>query len=226
MFEVKEIYKNYGRKKVLKGASFFANKGDCVGIVGANGCGKSTLLGILSGSLKQNSGEILIENESPFKNRTLFSTIIGFVPQDNPLIAELSVKDNLKLWYCNNSENIDTLLQKGLLKQLGLEEYKNTPINKLSGGLKKRVSIACALANDPSLLILDEPGAALDLVCKEEIKDYLKEFMKAGKTIIITTHDESELSICNRLYLIKDGQLSEIPATISRTDLLNKIISK
>jgi ABC-type multidrug transport system ATPase subunit len=88
---------------------------------------------------------------------------------------------------------------------------KKYPVEKLSGGMKKRLSIACALAKDPPILILDEPGASLDIVCKEDIKNYLKSYLKNGGTVIITSHEEAELDLCNRMYLLQNGVLTELP---------------
>ena len=103
LIEVKSVAKKYGRHEVLKDVSFYANTGECVGIVGANGCGKSTLLKILSGSIKPDSGSLIYDGADPLKNVKIFERLIGYVPQENPLMTQLSVMDNLKFWYCDSS---------------------------------------------------------------------------------------------------------------------------
>lgn len=208
--EVKNIKKSYRKKQVLTNASFYAMEGECIGIVGANGCGKSTLLGILSGSLKCNFGEILYNGENPLLHRSIFSKYVGFVPQDNPLMDHLSLYDNLSFWYCDSKRDLVKDLENGLPAQLGLTPYKHFDVSKLSGGLKKRLSIACALAKEPSILILDEPGASLDILCKEDIKNLLISYVQAKNTVILTSHEVGELSACDRIYLLKDGVLTEI----------------
>lgn len=208
--EVKDIRKSYGKREILKGASFVAEKGECVALVGANGCGKSTLLGVLAGTLKAASGKILYNEENPFENKKVFQKYVGYVPQENPLMDKLSVYDNLRFWYCDTDRNLDEDMRSGILKEFGLDGYGNYPVNKLSGGLKKRLSIACALASNPRILIMDEPGAALDIVCKEDIKRYLLKYMKEGGTVLLTSHEEAELAICDRMYLLKDGVLTEL----------------
>jgi len=105
--EVRDIHKSYRRREVLRGASFYAEHGECIGIVGANGCGKSTLLGILSGSSKAESGHIFYDNHDAMKERGTFLHYTGFVPQDNPLLSHLSVYDNLRFWYCETGRRID-----------------------------------------------------------------------------------------------------------------------
>lgn len=208
--EVKDIRKSYGKKEILKGASFVADRGECVALVGANGCGKSTLLGVLAGTLKAASGEILYNGENPFENKKVFQKYVGYVPQENPLMDKLSVYDNLRFWYCDTDRKLDEDMQNGILKEFGLDVYRNYSVNKLSGGLKKRLSIACALAANPQVLIMDEPGAALDVICKEDIKHYLLKYMKKGGTVLLTSHEEAELAICSRMYLLKDGMLTEL----------------
>ena len=90
---------------------------------------------------------------------------------------------------------------------LGIGEFINVPVNKMSGGMKKRLSIGCSVAKHPKILLLDEPCAALDLVCKQSINEYLVRFKESGGTLILTTHDESELSLCDSIYILKDGTL-------------------
>lgn len=208
--EVKEIKKSYGKREILKGVSFYVKKGECVALVGANGCGKSTLLGVLAGTLKAASGEIMYNGENPLQNRKIFQKYVGYVPQENPLMDKLSVYDNLRFWYCDTDRSIDEDMKNGILKEFGLDTYRNYPVAKLSGGLKKRLSIACALAANPQILIMDEPGAALDIVCKEDIKRYLLKYRQEGGTVLLTSHEEAELLLCDRMYLLKEGVLSEL----------------
>ena len=211
MIQVTDIYKNYGKKKVLEGASFHVNKGECVSIVGGNGCGKSTLLSILSGAAKATSGKIRYNNEDPVSNPKLFSKYIGYIPQENPLMDKLSVLDNLKFWYCETDRDLKEDLKTGIPAKFGLTSYKNYAVEKLSGGMKKRLSIACSIAKNPPILILDEPGASLDILCKEDIKNYLKSYLADGGTVILTSHEEGELAICDRMYLLSEGTLTELP---------------
>lgn len=218
--EVKDIKKSYRRKKVLTGASFYAGFGECIGIVGANGCGKSTLLNILAGSLRCDDGEIAYAGSNPLKSHKIFSRYVGFVPQENPLMSHLSVYDNLRFWYCQTGACLDEELRSGIPAQLGLSEYLYYNVEKLSGGMKKRLSIACALAKKPPLLILDEPGASLDIVCKEDIKRYILDYKSRGNTVIIASHETGELSACDRIYILQNGVLTELPglARVRRDD--------
>ena len=91
---------------------------------------------------------------------------------------------------------------------LGVNEFINVTVSKMSGGMKKRLSIGCSMAKSPSLLLLDEPCAALDLVCKQSIFEYLDLFKRRGGTLVLTTHDESDLALCDRIFILKNGVLT------------------
>ncbi len=203
--EIKNISKNYGKKEVLKSIGFTAESGKCIGILGANGCGKSTLLSILAGVQNPDGGAFLYEGRDLFKYSAQRSMLVGYVPQGTPLIEELTAKDNLSLWY--DKEKMNAELESGLLKLLGINEFLNVTVSKMSGGMKKRLSIGCAVAKHPQILLLDEPMAALDLACKIEISDYLNKHKAAGGIIILVTHDALELELCDECYIIKNGEI-------------------
>lgn len=206
-----DIESAYGRKKVLRQVTVAASAGQCVGIVGANGCGKSTLLGILAGMRPASGGTVYFDG-IPVRGRqkaALFRRYTGYVPQEDNLIQELSVMDNLCLWH-TDKERLLMELEQGFLHMLGLKDMCPVKVKKLSGGMKKRVSIGCAMAGSPPILLLDEPSAALDLPGRAEVKKYLTAYKKAGGTILLATHEESELDICDKIYALFDGVSREI----------------
>ena len=217
MITVEDITSSYGKRQILKGASFTAQTGECIGIVGANGCGKSTLLSVLAGTLKPKSGTVIYGGKTVWNgkgagvmhgDREVIRRMTGYVPQENPLIPELTVYDNLRLWY-PDKQTLRQELEQGFLSLLGIGEFSSKQVSKLSGGMKKRVSIGIAMAGLPPILLLDEPSAALDLVCKEDIRKYLQTYLERRGTVVITTHEESELSLCNKIYVMRDGILNQ-----------------
>lgn len=212
ILEVKELQKSFrrGKKQVLKNVSLQAYGGECIGILGANGCGKSTLLSILAGIQYPDRGNIFLNGTNLLDKdvRQSLPSLVGFVPQEPPLMTELTGYDNLRLWYCQSKLSLDSELKEGFLATLGIPDFINVPVRHMSGGMKKRLSIGCSIANSPRLLLLDEPGAALDLICKEQIEAYLMDYRAKGNLIIIATHEEREIAMCNRLYLLKEGYLS------------------
>ena len=207
--EVKNVVKSFGKKNVLRSVSFEAECGHCVGILGENGSGKSTLFAVLTG-LQKGKGEFLCDGVDLIENPEKRAELVGFIPQNSPLIGELTAKDNLRLWY-DKAEMMQSL-QNGVLKTLGIDSFLNVPVSKMSGGMKKRLSIGCAVAHNPKILFLDEPSAALDIVCKEKIINYLNEFKKNGGIVIIATHDIYELMMCDELYILKNGSLTPYTA--------------
>jgi len=209
--EIKEIAKKFGPKQVLKGAELTADAGMCIGILGGNGSGKSTLLSILAGIQPADSGEFLYDGTDLFRHPKERSRLVGYVPQGTPLIEELTAYDNLLLWY--SKKTLKKELSEGLLSILGIEDFLKTPVSKMSGGMKKRLSIGCAMAGKPPILLLDEPMAALDLSCKQKISDYIKTHKSSGGIVLMATHDILELELCDRWYIMKDGKLSPFTYT-------------
>ena len=204
-FEIKNIKKRYGKKTPLVEVNFSVSSSQCIGILGKNGSGKSTLLSILAGVQRCDDGEFLLDGENLFRNTKKLSEKVGYVPQGTPLFEELSARDNLLLWY--DAKTLKQELDGGVLKMLGVDEFIKAPVKKMSGGMKKRLSIGCSVAKRPGLLLLDEPCAALDLVCKQSINEYLKNFKEDGGSLILATHDEGELALCDIIYILKDGKL-------------------
>lgn len=178
--EIKGIRKNFRKKTVLKDISLTADEGKCIGILGENGCGKSTLLSILSGILKPDGGEFVWNGKNLLTDRKLRENLVGYVPQGTPLMQELTAMDNLRLWYECAGRDLKRDLKEGVLTMLGIPEFLHVPVTKMSGGMKKRLSISCAVAHQPKILLLDEPSAALDLICKERIGNYFLEFKRQG----------------------------------------------
>lgn len=203
--EVKEIKKSYGRKEVLRGASFRAALGSCVGILGANGTGKSTLLRILAGVLRADAGAFLLDGEDLLKNERRRAAQVAYVPQTTPLIEELSARDNLRLWY--EKEAMERSLEDGVLRQLGVDAFLGSRASSLSGGMRKRLTIGCAMAASPAVLLLDEPTAALDLAGKEKILRCFESFRDAGGLLVMASHDPWELELCNDWQLLRGGRL-------------------
>lgn len=215
------IASSYGRKRVLCGVNITAGAGQCVGVVGTNGCGKSTLLNILSGLRKADEGDIYFDGNRA-QGRQQFIRYVGYVPQESNLIPELCVMDNLCLWY-QDADMLRQSLDQGFLRALGVDQMCRMKAGKLSGGMKKRVSIGCALAGNPPVLILDEPDAALDLPGKADIRRYLGMYRQMGGTVLLATHDEIDLDLCDRVYALNRGAGKEINRALRGEELLKEI---
>ena len=205
MIEVSHIKKKYGKKQILQDISFRVECGECVAVVGRNGCGKSTLLQIMAGILKSDGGSIRYFGQDTGKNKKAFRKYCGYVPQENPLMEELSVRDNLKLWGAGKNA-----ASEKVIRQFQLEEILPVPVEKLSGGMKRRLSIACALLEWPPVLLLDEPTTALDIYYQETVRQWMGEYQKMNGIIVMTTHEEQEILMADRCLVMNDRKMLEL----------------
>lgn len=215
MLEVKNVCKKYGKVEILRDVNFTLTPSECICIVGSNGSGKSTLLSIIAGAIDPDKGNIINTEH----NR------IGYVPQDNILFEELTVMDNLKFWY--TAYGLDKKLifaDDSIESMLDLKGFSLKKVNILSGGMKKRVSLAISLCHHPNYLVLDEPCNSLDIIYRNEIIDYLKFLKSMGIGIIISTHSSSEIeALCDKLLVLKSGcaSLYEEPKQLFQNNTAN-----
>lgn len=224
--EVIEIQKSYGKKKILKNISFKTEAGKCIGIIGANGCGKSTLFRILSGVEKADGGSVMVNGRKLVFGKEKLTELIGYVPQENALWEDLSVQDNLKLFASLGTKMADKEYTDMLCWQFSVADFRKEKVGRLSGGMKKRVSIVCALINRPQILIMDEPDSSLDLVFKEELKCYIKGFISGGGTVLVSSHDRDGIENCDVLYAIRDGVMVPVDRTLSMEEMIVKYMQQ
>ena len=216
--EIRALKKSYKNKPVLTGVDLSVERGQCIGILGRNGSGKSTLLQILAGILSPDEGSFTLFGGDGFDRRAS-RRLVGYVPQGAHFFEELSARDNLRLWF--DKKELENELESGVLKKLGIGEFVDMRVSKLSGGMKKRLSIGCAMAGKPSVLLLDEPTGALDLPLKQELHGYFFDFVRAGGIVLLVTHEEGEIPLCDELRLLVDGKL--VPC--GRDEGIEKIVA-
>lgn len=202
MVEVEHISFSYGKRQILKDISFQAGSGERIAIIGKNGCGKSTLLKIMAGIMKPTEGVLRYFQKDVLSDISLFRTSCGYVPQENPLMEELSVKDNLRLW--NQGEKD---LPMDVIRMNGLDHFLTDKVLTLSGGMKRRVSIACAMLKMPPIMLMDEPTTALDMEYREQIHLWMKRYQDMNGTLIIVTHDKEEIADSDRCFAIEEGRI-------------------
>lgn len=222
MLKLDGLVVKYKKRIILSDVSFKAVPGEVIGLLGANGSGKSTLLSVIAGAKKAEKGEISINDIKFSEKPDEYRKFIGFVPQENPLIAELSCIDNLRIWSSLGRDEMENFISTPPLSILGVHEFAHKKVKDLSGGMKKRLSITATLITNPAILLMDEPFAALDMVAKHDIMKYIETFKQAGGTVVVASHEETVLDFCDRIYFIKDGSVTEINKSlgISYIDLL------
>ena len=199
MVKAHNLYKTYGKNEVLKGASLEADPGTITALVGKNGCGKSTMLQILAGTLTSDKSEISFFGKGTNNAKNVFAKYVGYVPQDNPLFEELSVWDNLKFWATGKK------IDKSIVERFEFNDLLKMKVSKLSGGVKRRLTIACTLQNSPPVLLLDEPTSSLDLYYQDSIASIIKDYASHGGTVIMSTHNEHEIMLADVVYLFENG---------------------
>ena len=207
--EVINLSKSYKLKKAVKNISFKINKNEIVGLLGPNGCGKTTTIAMILGLLKPSSGQVLINGMDIENHRISLLHKMNFISPYIELPKKLTVKQNLivygKLYSVQNlNEKIDSLSYK-----LRLGEILNSITGELSSGQKNRVSLAKALINDPTVLLLDEPTASLDPETGDFIRTFLENYKKEKKiSVLLASHNMSEVKrLCNSVLMMKNGTI-------------------
>ena len=207
LVEVKNIKKKYGSKEAVKGISFNIKENEILGLLGPNGSGKTTTIGMMLGLLKPSNGEILIDGKKIEENRIETLQKINFISPYIELPKKLTLKQNL-IVYCKlyNVPNIKKRIEY-LVEKLRLEDLLNRVTGELSSGLKNRVSLAKALINDPSVLLLDEPTASLDPETGDFVRTFLENYKKENKiSVLLASHNMSEVKrLCDSILMMKDG---------------------
>ena len=222
IIDIKHVSKWFGDKQVLDDVSLHIRKGEFVTILGPSGCGKTTLLRILSGFDTASEGEILLEGaditQTPPHQRPM-----NTVFQRYALFPHLNVYDNIAfgLKLKKVKDNIIENKVRRALKMVGMTDYEHRDVNSLSGGQQQRVAIARAIVNQPTVLLLDEPLAALDLKMRKDMQMELKEMHKTlGITFIYVTHDQEEaLTLSDRIVVMSEGVIQQIGTP---TDIYNE----
>ena len=220
------LTKKYEDFTAVDGIDFSVSKGESFGLLGPNGAGKSTTMRIIGATSQRTSGEISILGKDPEKFGPQIRAHLGVVPQKDNLDEHLTVTENLYLYgrYFGLSGKVIKAKINDLLEFAQLEEKRDTKVEALSGGMKRRLTIARALVSDPEILMLDEPTTGLDPQARHILWDRLFRLKERGVTLVITTHfmDEAE-QLCERLVVMDHGK---IMAEGSPADLIKRYSSR
>ena len=206
MLEIDGLCKSYGGRQVLDSVRFFLPEGQCLGLVGENGSGKSTLLRVLAQIEAPDSGDIRFRGRSILGDRRFFRSNVGYVPQHNDLMQDLTVNMQLKIW--QSACGLKQPLSPQLDDLLGIAPMGHKRIRELSGGMQRRVSIAMALMTDPKILIMDEATTGLDRDYRLALMQWLENYLSAGGRMIWCSHDPEELDrLCGDRLHVRQGRL-------------------
>ena len=229
IIKVRSVSKSFGNIEAIKNVSFSIETGEIFGILGPNGAGKSTIVNILNTLLKPDNGEVIIDGVNIKNNGNNIKLIMGVVPQEIALYEELTAYENLMFW--GGLYNIPKARLKAnvdrTLEMVDLSNRKNDRISTFSGGMKRRINIACSLLHNPKILVLDEPTVGVDPQNRNHIFEVIERLNSEGMTIIYTTHylEEAErlcrtIAIIDVGRIIAQGTLRELRELIDARDLV------
>jgi len=206
---VNNLSKKYSNKLVIKNINFKINNNEIIGLLGPNGCGKTTTIAMILGLLKPTSGEILINGLNIEANRIELLHKINFISPYIELPKKLTVKQNLTVYGKLYSVKDLNYKIENLSQKLRLENFLNRITGELSSGQKNRVSLAKALINDPSVLLLDEPTASLDPETGDYVRSFLENYKKEKKiSVLLASHNMREVErLCDSVLMMKDGAI-------------------
>lgn len=210
--KIENLIKRYGGKLAVDNLSLNIDEGEIFGLLGPNGAGKSTTIKIVTGLLDSSSGNVIVGGFDLNNKRSRLNAkkIMGLVPQDLAIYSNMSALDNLIFFgrlYGLRGKELKARAQEAL-EFVGLEDKGSEWPKKFSGGMKRRLNIACALVHQPKLIILDEPTVGIDPQSRNHIIESVKELNKRGSTIIYTSHYMEEVeSLCHRVGIMDNGKL-------------------
>ena len=226
LISARSLTKTYGDFVAVDQINFEVRKGESFGLLGPNGAGKATIMRMIGATLQRSSGELAVLGKDPEKFGPQIRAHLGVVPQQDNLDSELTVRENLYIYgrYFGLSKKFLTPKIQELLEFAQLEEKRDVKVEALSGGMKRRLTIARALVSEPEILMLDEPTTGLDPQARHILWDRLFRLKELGVTLLLTTHfmDEAE-QLCQRLIVMDKGK---IMAEDSPAELIRKYVTK
>jgi ABC-2 type transport system ATP-binding protein len=205
--EISSVSKFYGKIPALKNVSLDIPEGVIFGLLGPNGSGKTTLIKCLTGVLKPNEGRLFVLGKNPIAHRSELRKLIGYMPQVPALYGDISAKQNIAFFgRAQNMPDLDNEVNR-ILEFVELSDRANDLVRNFSGGMQKRVSLACALIHKPKILFLDEPTAAVDPHLRQRSWNLFKQLAATGVTLFISTHLMDEALHCHRVGILREGQV-------------------
>lgn len=210
MIQVKNISRSFKSVKAVKETSFDVKKGEIFGLLGPDGGGKTTLMRMISTLLVPDSGTITIGNYDVVKDYKVLRQTIGYMPGKFSLYTDLTIKENLHFFATIFGTTIEANYE--LIKDIysQIEPFKNRRTGDLSGGMKQKLALCCALIHKPDVLILDEPTTGVDPVSRTEFWDILEKLKHTGMTIVVSTPYMDEARRCDRIAMMIEGEIIEI----------------
>ena len=202
--QTNELHKHFGSIRAVDGVNLSVRRGEIYGLLGPNGSGKTTLIRLLLGLLRPTSGTIRLLGEA-VPNKTILGQV-GYMTQTSALYEELSVRENVA-FFAEMCGRQDPTWMDEVIDLVDLQDRSRSPVRTLSGGLRQRTSLACALAHRPGLLLLDEPTVGVDPQLRATFWTYFRRLAGSGVTLIVSSHVMDEAERCDRLGFMRQGKM-------------------
>jgi len=200
------VRKKFDQTVALDDLTFDVAPGEMFGVIGPDGAGKTTALRLICGLMKPDAGTVRLFGEDPFRARRAATTAIGYVSQRFSLYGDLSIDENIEFFSRLHGVNDFSARRARLLDLTGLAPFHDRLADRLSGGMKQKLALACTLVHEPSMLVLDEPTTGVDPVSRREFWKLLAEFLSQGLTIVLATPYLDEAERCHRVVLMHEGR--------------------
>jgi ABC-type multidrug transport system ATPase subunit len=207
VIEVNGLSKSYGKVKALDSVSFSVKRGELFGLIGPDGAGKTTLFRLLTTLINPNEGSATIEGLDISKDYRKIRPLLGYMPGRFSLYPDLTVEENLNFFASIFGVRVKDSYDLIAPIYQQIEPFKKRQAGKLSGGMKQKLALSCALIHNPSVLFLDEPTTGIDAVSRSELWDMLKNLKEKGITILVSTPYMDEASLCERIALCNEGRI-------------------
>ena len=204
---VEGVHKHFGSVHALRGVDLQVARGAIFGLLGPNGAGKTTLIRLLIGALRPSAGRIRVLDHDPVQERQALRANLGYMPQEPALYDDLSARENVRFFGAAHGDGGLAHRVEEVLAFVGLSQRAADPVHTFSGGMKQRVSLACALVHRPPILFLDEPTAGVDPQLRATFWRHFRELAEQGVTLVISTHQMDEALNCSHLAILHQGQV-------------------
>lgn len=210
VIDLDRVRRSFGPVRAVDGVTLEVARGEMFGVIGPDGAGKTTLLRLCCGLLAPDEGRVRLFDRDPFRDRRRAAAAIGYVSQRFSLYGDLSIDENIEFAARIHGERRFRARRDRLLDLTGLAPFRHRLADRLSGGMKQKLALACTLVHEPPLLVLDEPTTGVDPVSRREFWKLLAEFLSSGLTIVLATPYLDEAERCSRVALISGGRVLAI----------------
>jgi ABC-2 type transport system ATP-binding protein len=204
---VHNLRKRYGAVEALKGVSFHINRGEMFGLIGADGAGKTTTIRLLCGLIHADEGEIRLLGHHPVRDHRALTASVGYLSQRFSLYGDLSIDENIAFFAAIHGVTDFHTRRDRLLDMTQLTPFRTRLADRLSGGMKQKLALACTLVHEPAIILLDEPTTGVDPVSRREFWKLLSQFLEQGITILMSTPYLDEAERCHRIALLHEGEV-------------------